>query len=83
LLPPTKVVSGGEGSQSSHVGSVEPESVVGIVMAVGSGGGLDAAAQADSATSPVKADPNSPRWINRYTNPMILFCNLSVHSWNR
>jgi hypothetical protein len=34
--PPTKLVSGGEGSHSSHVGSVEPDqSVAGIAMVVG------------------------------------------------
>jgi hypothetical protein len=62
------MVSGWEGSHSSQAGSVEPDqSVVGIVMAVGGGGGLDAAAQVDTATSPAKPDPNSPGWTNRYT----------------
>jgi hypothetical protein len=42
---PTKMVSGDEGSHSSQAGSLEPDqSVVGIVMAVGGGAGLDAAA---------------------------------------
>jgi hypothetical protein len=49
-------------------------------MAVGGGGGLDAAAQADSATSHAKPDPNYPGWTNRYTNPHDFYSvNLMVH----
>jgi hypothetical protein len=77
--PPTKMVSGGEGSHSSQAGSVEPEqSVLGIVMAVGGGGRLDAAVQVDKATSPAKSDPNSPGWINSYTQTW--FRNLAINS---
>jgi hypothetical protein len=60
--PPWKMLSAGEGSLSSHAGSVEADqSVVGIVMAAGGGARQDAAAQVDTATSPAKSDPNSPR----------------------
>jgi hypothetical protein len=65
--PPTKMLSAGEGSHSSHAGSVEADqSVVGIVMAAGGGARQDASAQVDTATSPEKPDPNSPGWTNRY-----------------
>jgi hypothetical protein len=65
--PPTNVLLAGEGSRSSHAGSVEADlSVAGIVMAAGGGAGLAAAAQVDTATSPAKPDPNSPGWTNRY-----------------
>jgi hypothetical protein len=44
--PTTKIVSAGEGSHSSHVGSVEPDqSIQGNAMAVGSGDRLNAAVQ--------------------------------------
>jgi hypothetical protein len=77
--PPRKILSAGEGSNSSHAGSVEPDqSVVGIVMALGGGGGLDASGKGDTATSPVKPDPNSPGWTNRYTHTVLLICLLNV-----
>jgi hypothetical protein len=61
------MLSAGEGSHSSHAGSVEADqSVVGIVMAAGGGARQDASAQVDTATSPEKPDPNSPGWTNRY-----------------
>jgi hypothetical protein len=69
--PPTKMLSAGEGSHSSHAVSVEADlSVVGIVMAVGGGARLETAAQVNTATSPVKPDPNSPGWTNRYTKKL-------------
>jgi hypothetical protein len=54
--PPTNMLYAGEGSRSSHAGSVEADqSVAGIVMAAGGGAGLDAAAQVDTATREKKS----------------------------
>jgi hypothetical protein len=78
--PPRKIQSAGEGSNSSHAGSVEPDqSVVGIVMALGGGGGVDASGKGDTATSPVKPDPNSPGWTNRYGHTVSL--DLTNECW--
>jgi hypothetical protein len=58
---------------------VKPDqSVVGIVMALGGGGGVDASGKGDTATSPVKLDPKSPGWTNRYTHAVLLICVLNV-----
>jgi hypothetical protein len=47
-------------------------------MALGGGGEVDASGKGDTATSPVKPDPNSPGWTNRYTHPVLLICLLDV-----
>jgi hypothetical protein len=40
------------------------------LMAAGGGARLETAAQVDTATSPVKPDPNSPSWTNRYAKKL-------------